>query len=391
MELWLLEAAVRAKIEQAQKAGLMPTAEQQLELEARHGVDGPSSSRIMAIAGDTAEISISGVLTKAPSFMAQLFGGGNVTYAEIISALAEADANKDIKQIVLAIDSPGGSIDGLFDALAAIEATKTPTRAVVSNMAASAAFAIAAQTDEIVATNRAASFGSIGIVATIFTSDDEVTITSTEAPKKRPDPTTEEGQAVIRETLDDVHEVFVDAIASGRGTTAEKVNANFGQGATLLADKALKQGMIDRVADNALKIVPTKGKTKTNAETGPMDLSTLKAEHPAVYAEAMQIGADAALVTERDRVTAHLVAGEGSGDMKTALAAITEGKEMTSALQTTYMMAAANRSDRQNRQDDDDNAGGGDNAAADDEAREIAAGAALLNSAAELCGVELEA
>ena len=56
-------------------------------------------------------------------------------------------------------------------------------------MAASAAFALAAQTDEIDAANGATRFGSIGILATFNVSENIIEIASTKAPKKNPDVT----------------------------------------------------------------------------------------------------------------------------------------------------------------------------------------------------------
>jgi ClpP class serine protease len=366
--MWLLEAAVRQAIEQAQKAGFMPSAEQQQQFEAsRYSAEQSIGSRILTQAGSSAEVSIKGVITKTPSFMAMLFGGGNTTYPEIIAALAEADRDDSVEDITLAIDSPGGHFDGLFDTLAAIQSTSKPVKAVISNLGASAAYAIASQADEIVASNRAARIGSVGVVATFYNDENEISITSTNAPKKRPDITTEEGKAMVREELDAMHEIFVDAIADGRSATVEKVNAEFGQGATLLAGEALKRGMIDAIAEPTLKAVKnTKSTTARSGgnqpEAGYMDLKTLKAQHPDVYAAAVQEGTD----QERDRVTAHLIMGEKSGAMETASKAIKDGEAMTSTLQATYLTAGMNRSDVSTRQEEDAAASAADNASASD-------------------------
>ena len=367
--MWLLEASVRQAIEQAQKSGVMPTLQQQVEYEARYSASASESNwRILVVAGNNAEVAVKGVITKAPSFLAMLFGGGNTTYGEIISALAEAERDDTVDNITLSIDSPGGHFDGLFDTLAAIQSTTKPIKAIISNVGASAAFAIASQADEIVASNRAARIGSVGVAATFEVSDREITITSTDAPKKRPDVTTAEGRAMVREELDAMHKIFVDSIAEGRSVSTEKVNAEFGQGATLLAGEALKRGMIDAVAEPTLKVVESTKTTTARSggnqpEAGNMDLKTLQAQHPDVYTAAVQQGVD----QERDRVTAHLTMGEASGDTKTAYGAIKDGAEMTATLQATYMTAGMNRSDVTARQDDDASADAGDNAGASDD------------------------
>ena len=46
-----------------------------------------------------------------------------------------------------------------------------------------------------------------------------------------------------------MHALFAERIASGRGITVEKVNADFGQGGLLLADLALAAGMIDTIKE----------------------------------------------------------------------------------------------------------------------------------------------
>lgn len=362
--MWLLETSVRQAIQEAYKSGGLPTAQQQIEYEASYAAaNGGNTSRLLTVAGNNAEISVRGVITKTPSFLAMLFGGGNTTYSEIVSALAEAQADDAVDNITLAIDSPGGQFDGLFDAIAAIQTTKKPIKAVVSGVAASAAYAIASQADEIVATNKAARIGSVGVVATFGVSDREVTVTSTEAPKKRPDVTTQEGVDMVREELDALHEIFVDAIAEGRGTTVKEVNAEFGRGATLLAGEALKRGMIDAIdgVESAKSTTATSGGKQPEARS--MDRKTLQAQHPDVYAAVHDEGVKA----ERERVSAHLTMGEASGAMKIAVEAINNGEEYTAKHMAQYNAAMLNNSNINARQEDDAGADAGDNAGASDQ------------------------
>jgi ClpP class serine protease len=322
-----------------------------------------SAPRNMKVAGNVAEISIDGVLTEKPDFLAWLFGGANTSYESIRAALASAQADASIKEIVLNVNSPGGNVNGLFETLAAIESTTKPMR-VRASQAASAAYAIAASAGKIEAVGPASSFGSIGVATSIYVDDQVVDIASTEAPNKRPDVTTDEGKAVIQAELDAIHELFADAIARGRAAATgnedidvEFVNANFGRGGSLLAAEAKKRKMIDSYPKPASRAARGKNATAVtdggqdtvseNKEIIPMNLETLKTQHPEVYAAAFAQG-EAAGVTagaaqERDRVSAHLTMGEASGDMKTALAAIADGSPMTAALQAKYLAAGMNR------------------------------------------------
>lgn len=373
---WLLEESARQAMQAAYTAGQLPTAAQQIEYEARDR----STDGVLAVAGSTAEIRVFGMLTPRPNFMAMLFGGGNTTYGQITAALADADADPDVKEITMAIDSPGGTIAGLFDTLAAMQAVSKPIKAVVHNVAASAAYALAAQADEIVAANQASTVGSIGILATFFVDENKVTLTSSDAPDKAPDVTTAKGKAAIVERLDALHEIFVDSIATGRKMDVETVNADFGRGATVLAGEALRRGMIDAIKGG--------GKVSDGAaQTGEakMDINTFKAENPAEYEAIVQRGVD----QERDRVTAHLIMGEKSGAMDTAVKAVREGDDMTATLQAEYMTAGMNRSNVDARQADDEDAGAGDNATAPVTPTETEAAATVLAVVQDNLGIEV--
>lgn len=378
--MWLIEQSILNSMREARATGVKFTAEQVNAFQAA------DRSQVMAIAGSNAEIHVKGVLTNTPDMFAQWFGGGNTTYPSIIAALAEADANPDVKQIVMRFDSGGGSVNGMFDAIAAMQNTTKPIKGVVGSMACSAAYGLASQSDELVAHNRASTVGSVGVVVDAYIDKDQVSITSSNAPDKRPDISTAEGKATLVAQLDAYADLLDEAVAEGRNTTIKKVNADFGQGGTLLADDALKRGMIDSIGSTHTKTATanTGGKPQ---EARSMDQATLKAQHPGVYAAVKAEGQN----EERDRAGAHLTLGAASGDMNTAIAAVKDGSAMTATLQATYMAAGMNRNDVTARQADDADAGAAaDDAAAGKEEVNANAGADILAAAADLCGVELE-
>lgn len=362
---WLLEEETAMRIQAAVESGDLPS------LEAEEGfiqaaASGPGP---MTTAGRTATIAVEGVLTEKPNLMAMIFGGGNTTYRSITAAISEAEANQNIDQIVLDINSPGGQFDGLFSVLEAISAAGKPVRAEVRNLAASAAYAIASQADEIVAHNRASRVGSIGVVADFFVWGNQVAIASTEAPEKRPDVRTEEGRAVVRKQLDAMHEIFVDVIATGRNLNSSQVNADFGRGAVLLAGEALRRGMIDAIAGVDAKtegVVTTEGKKE-------MDVKTLKEEHPSVYAAVLGEGVEMGVAKERDRVEAHLILGEGAGATEIAVAAVRSGDPMTETYRAKYLAAGMIRRDQDDRLQDDKLVTAADDADApgDDQAEDV--------------------
>lgn len=349
--IWLIEREAWKGLQAARKTAAISLDQVTAHAERIEAATPDGAPRNLKLAGATAQIDVSGVLTKKPDLWAYLFGGGNTTYSSIQSALAFADASSDVREIVLAVDSPGGQVDGLFETVAAIQAVKKPIR-VTASLAASAAYAIAAAAGKIEASSPSATFGSIGVVSTYLVEDDVVEITSTQAPNKRPDVTTEEGKAVVRAYLDELHDLFVDAIATGRGIDAKDVNSGFGGGSVFAASEAKRRGMIDSIKRPPLRAVGSK--TKASAEGAdstkdtPMDLKTLKLSHPELVEALLNEGASA----ERDRVTAHLTMGEASGDMKTAIEAITSGSQMTATLQAKYLAAGMNRRDQSAHADD---------------------------------------
>jgi ClpP class serine protease len=353
-DLWLIDegtlTSIGAMLEQSSTA---PTKAELDEFASAQAFDEDGRPSNMAIIGDTASIRVHGILTDAPNFMMAIFGPGNTTYRDIRSALAIAEADDTVERIRLEINSPGGTAGAEWvETLTALGKVNKPIDAYVGDLAASAAYGIAAKANTIQAQNSLSRVGSIGTVLTVQTpSANSVTITSSNAPDKRPDVTTEEGRAVFQTYADAVETIFIEHVAEGRGVTADAVRADFGRGGVVLAEEALTKGMIDSLATDVESNtnVATSGETQTT-EAGTMDLATLKASHPEVYAQAVAIGED----TERGRVKAHVKLGESSGAMDVALKAIKEGSDLSMELQAEYLSASMNRKDVTDREDEDE-------------------------------------
>ena len=159
-----------------------------------------------------------------------------------------------VQRIVLAINSPGGQIDGineLANMIRAANQTKQVT-AYVDGLAASGAYWLASAAGRIVA-DETAQLGSIGVLATVV--DDRAAeekhgvkryeIVSSQSPLKRTDPGTDQGRAQIQQMVDALAAVFIDKVAKFRGTGGAKVERDFGQGAVMPASAAVSVGMAD--------------------------------------------------------------------------------------------------------------------------------------------------
>ena len=298
-----------------------PTAEEELrlilmerptpeQLAAPEQVSGP-----VDIVNGVARIPIQGFLTKTRNRMMDIFGIPQTSFVDIRQQVRDAEADEAVSSIEFQVNSPGGNAGNqLLETAEAIRSVRKPTVAVVQDMGASAAFWLASQADEILLSGSASMVGSIGVAVDMRVDDDVFSIVSSAAPKKRPDPRTTEGQTDIRKTLNDLHALFVDAVASGRGVTAAVVNSDFGQGGLLLAAEAVEVGMADRVIRSGANVA-RRGTVAT------MDLDTLKTAHPELYTQCVAIG----VTKERGRVSGHLELADASGQMETAVVHIKAG------------------------------------------------------------------
>ena len=91
----------------------------------------------------SAEIRIMGPLSKRPSLMSYLMGG--TSYLGVKASLNAALADNSVRRILLHIESPGGSVNGMKDAAAAISKANAqkPITAYIDGMGASAAYYLA--------------------------------------------------------------------------------------------------------------------------------------------------------------------------------------------------------------------------------------------------------
>lgn len=347
-DLWLIADDAVNYIELASSAPA-PTPEQLAYVEKLMAVSDDGYPSNMVVSGDQAVIKVAGVLTGEPNWFYLLTGIGNTTYRDIRAAIALVEGDSRIKRAKMYVNSPGGEATADWvETVKAVASASKPIDVIVENLAASAAYGIATQGASITARNEASEVGSIGVVQRIAKPSElsRMEITSSNAPNKRPNPETPEGEAVIRKTLDSLESIFIDYVAKGRGVGTDVVKTDFGRGGVLLAEEALKVGMIDAIASNGIannSVAADVGATRNTAKEGHMDLATLKAEHPAIYAAAVAEGVAEGVKTEKARAEAHIILGEACGDMSIAIQAIKDGEEMTPVYSARYQAASMTR------------------------------------------------
>jgi len=306
-------------------------------LEAREGAR--AAARLEVVDG-TARIAIAGPLLDEPYWLYDAFGIRYSDYQTITAQVREAEAAADVTRIELDVDSPGGMVRGVFAAADVIKGTTKPVDAVVSGMAASAGYLLASQADRIIATDRADEFGSIGVAIDAYVSPRLVSVASTNAPNKRPDLSTEQGKASVREHLDQIHDLFVDAVVQGRGVSASTVNERFGRGGLLLARKAVQVGMIDELTEPSVVALEAGAcaAEPAGATVCDMNRETLKREHPELFAAVVAEGRE----QERKRVLGHLKIGEKINAVEVAVAEIKD-PESDPVTSVAYQLHLASR------------------------------------------------
>jgi signal peptide peptidase SppA len=209
-------------------------------------------------AGSVAIIPIYGTLAPRMNLLSEMSGG--TTYQKIASQLREAVADKTIRNIVLDIDSPGGSVAGNAELAAEImrARTKKPILAQAQFLMGSSAYQIGAAATEIVAAP-SAHVGGIGT----YTMHDDLSEALKQLGIKRTyisagegkvdgnpaEPLSETARARMDTLVGDAFNQFVGNVVKGRGQglTTDRVKKEW-KAYVYGADEAQSLGMIDTIA-----------------------------------------------------------------------------------------------------------------------------------------------
>lgn len=305
-------------------------------IEARLGKPLQNAEQGYTVHSGVAVIPVNGVIGKRMNMFSEISGGASTELiARDINAALE---DQSVQSILLHIDSPGGSVDGvenLADIIRAAAQIK-PVVSFADGTMASAAYWLGSAADAIVASSSTAQIGSIGVVAThrdVSRAEEVAGVKTTEISAGRYKriasqygPLTESGQAEIQRQVDGIYTIFVDTVASNRGVSAEKVLSDMADGRVFLARDAQARGMVDYIAslgatisNMANGIWPTNSQNRSNdnmttgstpskpstggqpqpaAAAAEITIEMLNEKYPQIVTQIMQLGADA----ERDRI-----------------------------------------------------------------------------------------
>jgi ClpP class serine protease len=184
---------------------------------------------------------------------------GATTLDAVAADLRALEASPDVRQILMVMDTPGGAVSGVSDFARLVASCSKPISVHVVGQCCSAGYWIASQAPGGISADPTGIVGSIGVCMSSSYQEGpdsrghrSIDIVSSNAPYKRPDLSTEEGRAALRETLDALETVFIQTVARGRGVTEATVRSDFGRGGIKTGKDAKAAGMIDRVEADGL-------------------------------------------------------------------------------------------------------------------------------------------
>jgi signal peptide peptidase SppA len=165
-------------------------------------------------------------------------------------------ADDTIDAVLLDVDSPGGMSDQVDETASEIFAARQikPVWSIANTAANSAAYFLASQADKMFATP-SGQLGSIGTF-TVHTDDSKqqemkglrnTVIKAGRFKAISEEPLTADSRDHLQNYVDSVNELFITAVARGRGVSTDEAASKFGEGGIVSPRHALDTGMIDGI------------------------------------------------------------------------------------------------------------------------------------------------
>jgi len=229
------------------------------------------------MAGSTAIIPVMGTISKRMGMLSEFSGGMSIE--RFTQAFRAALSDSSVTNIVLQIDSPGGSIYGVQEVAQEIYDARGQKNlfAIADDLAASAAYWIGSAVSELWVTP-SGEVGSIGVVMmhvdyskAMEAGGVKVTYVHAGDNKVEGNPYQalgEEALSFMQQRVGEYYDKFISAVSRGRNTTSANVNKNFGQGRVFGAEQAKSLGMVDRIGtiDDLMARMPSRKRRSANAE-----------------------------------------------------------------------------------------------------------------------------
>lgn len=208
-------------------------------------------------AGSIAVVPLIGTIMQRSSMM-DMCSGGTSTQA-FLSSFRDAMNDETVSQILIEIDSPGGSVYGVGELAAEVFSARQtkPVVAIANSLAASAAYWVGCSASEFYVTP-GGEVGSIGVwqahedwSAALEEAGVKTTLISAGKYKVEGNPyqpLDADAAAFMQSRVQDYYSAFTKAVAKGRNVGIDVVRNGMGQGRVLGADAALAENMVDGIS-----------------------------------------------------------------------------------------------------------------------------------------------
>lgn len=278
------------------------------------------NTRVVSMRDGIAIIPVTGPIMRYANMFTRISGATSTQ--ELATDLQAALDNPQVKGIILNVDSPGGEANGINELGDMVYAArgKKPIKAYGGGTVASASYWIGSSADELIIDDTAL-LGSIGVVVEVALreareGEKRYTITSSNAPNKRPDLETEEGRAELSKTIDALGEVFVAKVARNLGVNPDQVPAMGDHGGLKVGAAAVASGLAHRLGSLESLITEMAKEAATPRKLSMTIVKTTAELHAAIAAgtdpQTIQIAAAEQVDTAAIRTAAaeEAIAGE---------------------------------------------------------------------------------
>jgi protease-4 len=202
---------------------------------------------------------------------------GVITPQDFLTQFDKAEADGNVKAIVLRVDSPGGTVAASEEISRYVKDAKKPVVVTIGDVGASGAYMVASQADKIFALPGSA-VGSIGVITDIpnvsgLLDKFGVKFTVVKAGKYKDAGSpyralTATETALIQGSVNQVYGQFIDIVAEGRGMERSKVES-LATGWAWNGEQAKDLGLVDEIGTykDAMKTAAKLGGIQGDYET----------------------------------------------------------------------------------------------------------------------------
>lgn len=208
----------------------------------------------LQIKDNIAVITIRGLIVERASFWSMIFGF--TACDTLVNDLKKVRENKAVDILILDVDSPGGTPDGLQNVSDMIfnMRSEKQTIGIINSMACSAAYWLITSCEKVGLISETATVGSVGVALTHidiseFLREKGLRITHIVAGKYKrlgaeEIPLDEESTRLIKEDVDKMYDIFTSNLARNLSMSQEDIIVNMGDGRAFFGEEARKRKMV---------------------------------------------------------------------------------------------------------------------------------------------------